>query len=61
MVLSDSGSSHHIQQISPAAVHIPPSGKKAKPAATKEAGTPLAETKGARILALIGRPKASRL
>jgi hypothetical protein len=37
-------------------------GKKAtKPAPTKEASTPHAESKGAKILALIGRPKGASL
>jgi hypothetical protein len=35
--------------------------KKAKPAAAKEASTPRAESKGAKILALIGRPKGASL
>jgi hypothetical protein len=34
-------------------------GKKAKPAHAKEASTPRAESKGAKILALIGRPKGA--
>ena len=34
-------------------------GKKAKPAHAKEASTPRAESKGARILELIGRPKGA--
>src|SRR6266852_4578702 len=36
-------------------------GKKAKPAHAKEANTPRAESKGARILELIGRPKGASL
>ena len=36
-------------------------GKKAKPAQAKEASTPRAESKGARILELIGRPKGATL
>ena len=36
-------------------------GKKAKPAHTKEASTPRAESKGAMILGLIGRPKGATL
>ena len=36
-------------------------GKKAKPAHAKEAGTPRAESKGAKILELIGRPKGATL
>ena len=36
-------------------------GKKAKPAHAKEASTPRAESKGAKILALIGRPKGATL
>ena len=36
-------------------------GKKAKPAHTKEASTPRAESKGAKILELIGRPKGATL
>jgi hypothetical protein len=35
--------------------------KKAKPAHAKEAGTPRAESKGAKILALIGRTKGASL
>jgi hypothetical protein len=35
--------------------------KKAKPAAAKEASTPRAESKGAKILELIGRPKGATL
>jgi hypothetical protein len=35
--------------------------KAAKPARAKEAGTPRAESKGAKILALIGRPKGATL
>ena len=35
--------------------------KKAKPAHAKEAGTPHAESKGAKILELIGRPKGASL
>ena len=35
--------------------------KAAKPARTKEAGTPRAEGKGAKILELIGRPKGASL
>ena len=34
-------------------------GKKAKPAHAKEASTPRAESKGAKILELIGRPKGA--
>ena len=36
-------------------------GKKAKPAPAKEASTPRAESKGAKILELIGRPKGETL
>ena len=36
-------------------------GKKAKPAHTKEASTPRAESKGAKILQLIGRPNGATL
>jgi Protein of unknown function (DUF3489) len=36
-------------------------GKKAKPAHAKEARTPRAESKGAKILALIGRPRGASL
>jgi Protein of unknown function (DUF3489) len=36
-------------------------GKKAKPAHAKEASTPRAESKGAKILALIGRPRGASL
>ena len=36
-------------------------GKKAKRAQAKEAGTPRAESKGAKILELIGRPKGASL
>jgi hypothetical protein len=36
-------------------------GKKAKPAHTKEASTPRAESKGAKILELIGRAKGATL
>jgi Protein of unknown function (DUF3489) len=36
-------------------------GKKAKPAHTKEVSTPRAESKGAKILELIGRPKGATL
>src|SRR5713101_1643076 len=36
-------------------------GKKAKPAPAKEASTPRAESKGAKILELIGRPKGATL
>ena len=36
-------------------------GKKAKPAQAKEASTPRAESKGAKILDLIGRPKGATL
>ena len=36
-------------------------GKKAKPAPAKETSTPRAESKGAKILALIGRPKGASL
>src|SRR5260370_25640182 len=36
-------------------------GKKAKPAQAKEASTPRAESKGAKILKLIGRPKGATL
>jgi hypothetical protein len=36
-------------------------GKKTKPAHSKEASTPRAESKGAKILALIGRPKGATL
>jgi hypothetical protein len=36
-------------------------GKKAKPAQAKEASAPRAESKGAKILALIGRPKGACL
>jgi hypothetical protein len=36
-------------------------GKKAKTAHAKEAGTPRAESKGAKILGLIGRPKGATL
>src|SRR6202790_1063207 len=36
-------------------------GKKAKPAPAKEASTPRAESKGAKILELIGRPKGASL
>ena len=36
-------------------------GKKAKPARAKEASTPRAESKGAEILELIGRPKGATL
>ena len=36
-------------------------GKKAKPASAKEASAPRAESKGAKILALIGRPKGASL
>jgi hypothetical protein len=36
-------------------------GKKAKPARAKEASTPRAESKGAKILELIGRPKGASL
>src|SRR5437016_138260 len=36
-------------------------GKKAKPAQAKEASTPRAESKGAKILELIGRPKGASL
>jgi hypothetical protein len=36
-------------------------GKKAKPTRAKEASTPRAESKGAKILALIGRPKGATL
>jgi hypothetical protein len=36
-------------------------GKKAKPAPAKDASTPRAESKGAKILALIGRPKGASL
>ena len=36
-------------------------GKKAKPAHAKEANTPRAESKGAKILELIGRPKGASL
>jgi len=36
-------------------------GKKAKPAHAKEASTPRAESKGAKILELIGRPKGATL
>src|SRR5260370_19606641 len=36
-------------------------GKKAKPAHAKEASTPRAESKGAKILELIGRPKGASL
>jgi hypothetical protein len=36
-------------------------GKKAKSASAKEANTPRAESKGARILELIGRPKGASL
>ena len=36
-------------------------GKKAKPAQVKEASTPRAESKGAKILELIGRPKGATL
>ena len=36
-------------------------GKKAKPAQAKEASTPRAESKGAKILALIDRPKGASL
>jgi Protein of unknown function (DUF3489) len=35
--------------------------KKAKPAHAKESSTPRAESKGAKILALIGRPKGATL
>ncbi len=35
--------------------------KATKPTRTKEAGTPRAESKGAKILALIGRPKGATL
>jgi hypothetical protein len=36
-------------------------GKKGKPAHAREAGTPRAESKGAKILELIGRPKGASL
>jgi hypothetical protein len=36
-------------------------GKKAKPAHAKEASTPRAESKGAKILEMIGRPKGATL
>jgi hypothetical protein len=36
-------------------------GKKAKPAHAKEASTPRAESKGAKILEMIGRPKGGTL
>jgi hypothetical protein len=36
-------------------------GKKAKPVQNKEASTPRAESKGAKILELIGRPKGASL
>jgi len=36
-------------------------GKKAKPAPAKETSTPRAESKGAKILELIGRPKGATL
>src|SRR6202521_74059 len=36
-------------------------GKKAKPAPAKETSTPRAESKGAKILELIGRPKGASL
>jgi hypothetical protein len=36
-------------------------GKKAKPAQAKEASAPRAESKGAKILGLIGRPKGATL
>ena len=36
-------------------------GKKAKPAPAKEASAPRAESKGAKILELIGRPKGATL
>ena len=36
-------------------------GKKAKPAQAKEASTPRAESKGAKILEMIGRPKGATL
>lgn len=36
-------------------------GKKAKPTHVKEASTPRAESKGAKILELIGRPKGATL
>jgi len=36
-------------------------GKKAKPAPAKDASTPRAESKGAKILELIGRPKGATL
>jgi Protein of unknown function (DUF3489) len=36
-------------------------GKKAKPAQAKETSTPRAESKGAKILELIGRPKGATL
>ena len=36
-------------------------GKKAKPAPAKEASTPRAESKGAKIMELIGRPKGASL
>src|SRR5260370_23804823 len=36
-------------------------GKKTKPAQAKEASTPRSESKGAKILELIGRPKAATL
>src|SRR3981081_2570590 len=36
-------------------------GKKAKPAHAKEASAPRAESKGAKILELIGRPKGATL
>jgi hypothetical protein len=36
-------------------------GKKVKPAPAKEASTPRAESKGAKILELIGRPKGASL
>jgi hypothetical protein len=46
----------------PAAKKIAKSGKKAsKPARTKKASTPRAESKGGKILALIGRPKGATL
>ena len=46
----------------PAAKKIAKTGKKAsKPARTKETSAPRAESKGAKILALIGRPKGATL
>ena len=44
-----------------AALKAVKAGKKSKPAHTKEASTPRAESKGAKILELIGRPKGASL